>query len=295
MATEVPRLLFVHAHPDDETINNGATISHYATRGAEVHVVTCTLGEEGEVIGDHWAQLTVDHADQLGGYRIGELTAALHLLGIGEPAFLGGAGRWRDSGMAGTQSVSRTQPFVDSGEEAVAALVDVIRTLRPHVVVTYDPNGGYGHPDHIRTHEVTTAAVAGAGADGPPGRPWVVPKFYWTVSARSAFTAAAGKLTADDLLPQWELPTAGFDGIGFDDDQITTCVDATDALHAKVEALYAHATQVIVGPTGRACALSNDLALPILGHEHYVLVSGEAGSDRDERGWETDLLAGIEL
>ena len=209
MATEVPRLLFVHAHPDDESINNGATISHYATRGATVHVVTCTLGEEGEAIGDHWAQLAVDHADQLGGYRIGELTAALHLLGIGEPIFLGGAGRWRDSGMAGTQSVSRTQPFVDSGEEAVAALVDIIRTLRPHVVVTYDPNGGYGHPDHIRAHEVTTAAVAGAGADGRPGRPWAVPKFYWTANAKSAFTAAAGTLTADDLLPHWQLPVRG--------------------------------------------------------------------------------------
>ena len=295
MATEVPRLLFVHAHPDDESINNGATISHYATRGATVHVVTCTLGEEGEAIGDHWAQLTVDHADQLGGYRIGELTAALHLLGIGEPIFLGGAGRWRDSGMAGTQSVSRTQPFVDSGEEAVAALVDIIRTLRPHVVVTYDPNGGYGHPDHIRAHEVTTAAVAGAGADGRPGRPWAVPKFYWTANARSAFTAAAGTLTADDLLPHWQLPSAAADGIGFDDDQITTRVDATDALHAKVDALNAHATQVVVGPTGRACALSNNLALPILGHEHYILVSGESGSDRDEFGWETDLLAGLEL
>ena len=197
--------------------------------------------------------------------------------------------------MAGTQPISRTQPFVDSGEEAVAALVDIIRTLRPHVVVTYDPNGGYGHPDHIRAHEVTTAAVAAAGADGPPGRPWAVPKFYWTVNAKSAFAAAAGTLTADDLLPHWQLPSAGTDGIGFDDEQITTRVDATDALPAKVDALHAHATQVAVGPTGRACALSNNLALPILGHEHYILVSGERGSDRDGDGWETDLLAGLAL
>ncbi|MFZ3307037.1 MAG: PIG-L family deacetylase, partial [Mycobacterium sp.] len=78
---ETPRLLFVHAHPDDETITNGVTIAHYVARGAQVQVVTCTLGEEGEVIGDQWAQLAVDHADQLGGYRIGELTAALHALG----------------------------------------------------------------------------------------------------------------------------------------------------------------------------------------------------------------------
>ena len=92
---QTPRLLFVHAHPDDETINNGATIAHYTARGAEVTVLTCTLGEEGEVIGDRWARLAVDEADQLGGYRIGELTAALGELGVGRPRFLGGAGRWR--------------------------------------------------------------------------------------------------------------------------------------------------------------------------------------------------------
>ena len=80
-----PRLLFVHAHPDDETLTTGATIAHYAARGADVHVVTCTLGEEGEVIGERYAQLAADHADQLGGYRIGELTAALRSLGIAEP------------------------------------------------------------------------------------------------------------------------------------------------------------------------------------------------------------------
>ena len=98
---ETPRLLFVHAHPDDETITNGVTIAHYVARGAQVQVVTCTLGEEGEVIGDQWAQLAVDHADQLGGYRIGELTAALHALGVSGPTYLGGPGRWRDSGHGG--------------------------------------------------------------------------------------------------------------------------------------------------------------------------------------------------
>src|SRR6201987_5300970 len=99
---ETPRLLFVHAHPDDESLGNRATIAHYPARGAQVRVVTCPLGEEGEVIGARWAELAVDHADQLGGYRIGELTAALHALGVNGPIFLGGPGRWRDSGMAGT-------------------------------------------------------------------------------------------------------------------------------------------------------------------------------------------------
>ncbi len=159
---EIPRLLFVHAHPDDETLTTGATIAHYVSRGARVQVVTCTLGEEGEVIGDRWAHLAVDAADQLGGFRIGELTSALRALGIGEPTFLGGAGRWRDSGMEGTPP-RHHQRFVDADpDDAVGALVAVIRELRPHVVVTYDPEGGYGHPDHIHAHEVTTAAVAAA-------------------------------------------------------------------------------------------------------------------------------------
>jgi N-acetyl-1-D-myo-inositol-2-amino-2-deoxy-alpha-D-glucopyranoside deacetylase len=295
MQAERPRLLFVHAHPDDETINNGATIAHYAGLGAEVHVVTCTLGEEGEVIGDRWAQLAVDHADQLGGYRIAELSAALHLLGIDDPMFLGGAGHWRDSGMAGTPRRDGRQRFVDADErEAVGALVDVLRDLRPHVVVTYDPNGGYGHPDHIRAHEITTAAVeAAAETDEYPGEPWQVSKFYWTVMSGSAMAAAIKRLTASDLLPDWVVPPTDIE-FGYSDDQITTMVDATDGLTAKIEALGAHATQVVVGPTGRAAALSNNLALPILGHEHYVLVSGEPG-ERDARGWETDLLAGLDF
>jgi N-acetyl-1-D-myo-inositol-2-amino-2-deoxy-alpha-D-glucopyranoside deacetylase len=286
----------VHAHPDDESITNGATIAHYAARGAQVHVVTCTLGEEGEVIGDRWAQLAVDHADQLGGYRIGELTAALHALGVDAPIFLGGAGRWRDSGMAGT-APRRHRRFIDADErEAVGALVSLIRTLRPHVVVTYDAKGGYGHPDHVHAHVVTTAAVAAAGTDDFPGTPWTVPKFYWTVMARSAFMAGWEVLGGDDLRPEWVIPPADGDygELGYSDEEIDAVVEATDALPAKTAALAAHATQVVVGPTGRACALSNNLALPILGEEHYILAAGVAG-DRDERGWETDLLAGVDL
>ncbi|WP_310773011.1 N-acetyl-1-D-myo-inositol-2-amino-2-deoxy-alpha-D-glucopyranoside deacetylase [Mycobacterium sp. Z3061] len=290
---ETPRLLFVHAHPDDESLANGATIAHYTARGAQVHVVTCTLGEEGEVVGDRWAQLAVDHADQLGGYRISELSRALHALGVNGPVYLGGAGRWRDSGMAGTEPRGRRR-FVDADErEAVGALVALIRELRPHVVVTYDPNGGYGHPDHIRTHAVTTAAVAAAGrADDYPGNPWPVPKFYWTVLARDAMAAGLRALVTEDLRPEWTLPPEDIP-FTFLDDDINAVVEAgADAHAAKVAALAAHATQLTVGATGRACALSNNLALPILSQEHYILVEGVAG-ERDERGWETDLLAGL--
>ncbi|OBF20803.1 N-acetyl-1-D-myo-inositol-2-amino-2-deoxy-alpha-D-glucopyranoside deacetylase [Mycobacterium kubicae] len=291
---ETPRLLFVHAHPDDESLSNGATIAHYTARGAQVQVVTCTLGEEGEVIGERWAGLAVDQADQLGGYRISELTTALHALGItGGPTYLGGAGRWRDSGMAGTPRRGRTR-FIDAEEsETVGALVDIIRQLRPHVVVTYDPNGGYGHPDHVHTHIVTTAAVAAAAGGDYPGEPWDVPKFYWTVLGLSSLLSAGQQLTAADLRPEWVVLPAEEVSFAYPDDRINAVIDADAHAHAaKVAALRAHATQVVVGPTGRAGALSNNVALPILAEEHYVLVEGAPG-ERDERGWETDLLAGL--
>ncbi len=292
---ETARLLFVHAHPDDESLSNGATIAHYTARGAQVRVVTCTLGEEGEIIGDRWAELAVEHADQLGGYRIGELTAALHALGVGAPIYLGGAGRWRDSGMVGSEK-RRRRRFIDAEErEAVGALVAIIREQRPHVVVSYDPDGGYGHPDHVHTHTVTTAAVAAAGTANYPGEPWTVPKFYWTVFAVSAFGAAMETLEPADLRPGWVIPPREEFTFGYSDSDIDAVVEAApEARAAKTAALAAHATQVIVGPTGRVCALSNNMALPILGQEHYVLAAGSAG-DRDERGWETDLLAGLGL
>jgi len=291
---DLPRLLFVHAHPDDETLTTGATIAHYVARGATVQVVTCTLGEEGEVIGQRWAQLAADAADQLGGYRISELSSALRQLGVAEPTFLGGAGRGRDSGMDGTP-VRHRQRFVDADpDEAVAALVAIIRELRPHVVVSYDPNGGYGHPDHIQAHRITTAAVAAAGDVDRPGDPWPVPKFYWTVFARSALVAGLDALDGVTLPSTWSRVAAYEFDFGYDDDKIDAVVEAPEHRAAKVAALRAHATQVSVDVDGAACALSNDIALPIGTSEHYVLAAGTAGP-RDDRGWETDLLAGLNL
>jgi N-acetyl-1-D-myo-inositol-2-amino-2-deoxy-alpha-D-glucopyranoside deacetylase len=283
-----PRLLFVHAHPDDETINNGATIARYTSAGAQVTVVTCTLGEEGEIIGGQWAHLAVDHADQLGGYRIGELTAALKHLGVPRPRFLGGAGRWRDSGMAGSPP-RRQLRFIDADfDTAVSALADVIAELRPHVVVTYDPNGGYGHPDHIQAHRVTTAAVTAVA-----GR-WQVPKFYWTVVSRKEFRRGLEALQASDILPDWTWPTAEEPTFAFPEDRITAVIDEPRQLPAKVAAIAAHATQMELGPTGRAFTLTNKVTVPVLAAEHYALVSGEPGP-AGANGRECDLLAGLNL
>lgn len=289
---ETPRLLFVHAHPDDETLTTGGTIAHYVARGADVRVVTCTLGEEGEVIGGRYANLAVGAADQLGGYRIGELTMALRALGVARPIFLGGAGRWRDSGMAGTPP-RHWQRFIDADmREAVGELVAIIRQLQPHVVVTYDAEGGYGHPDHIHAHEVTKAAVAASGGTDYPGEPWAVPKLYWTVIAKSAMGAGLDAL--EDIPPDWIRVAISDVPFGYPDDAIDAVMEVPDQLPAKIAALRAHATQVTVAPDGRSCALSNNMALPIGAVEHYILAAGTPGK-RDERGWETDLLAGLNL
>jgi N-acetyl-1-D-myo-inositol-2-amino-2-deoxy-alpha-D-glucopyranoside deacetylase len=172
-------------------------------------------------------------------------------------------------------------------DEAVGELAAVIAEMRPHVVVTYDPEGGYGHPDHIQTHRVTTAAVAAAADNG-----WAVPKFYWTVTATSAM--GSGLRAMSGLPDEWIRVDIKDVPFGYPDDRIDAVIDGTAQLPAKVAAMRAHATQVTVAPGGRVCALWNNIALPILGEEHYMLVRGEAGA-RDSRGWETDLLAGLVL
>ncbi|WP_280483234.1 N-acetyl-1-D-myo-inositol-2-amino-2-deoxy-alpha-D-glucopyranoside deacetylase [Nocardia cyriacigeorgica] len=290
-ATGTGGLLLVHAHPDDESITTGGTIAHYRRRGIPVTVVTCTLGEEGEVIGEQWAQLTAEHADQLGGYRILELTRALAALDAAPPRLLGGARRRRDSGMAGTPSAEHPRAFVRSGREAVDALTEIVLELRPRVVVGYDPKGGYGHPDHVRAHEITTAAVHAAAERG-----WDTPKFYWTVTDADLLklhTEALARRTVEGLpgaLPAgWRLPADG-ELACVPSSTVTTTVDVSDVLAAKREALRAHATQVTVAPSGREFALSNNIAQPVLPEEHFVLVRGVRGPLGPD-GREHDLFA----
>src|SRR5690242_9615672 len=134
--TELPdrRLLLVHAHPDDESINNGATMAKYAAEGAHVTLVTCTLGEEGEVIPPHLAHLAPDRDNALGPYREGELAEAMKQLGVTDHRFLGGPGRFHDSGMMGVEQNDREGAFwAAEVDEAAALLVEVIREVRPQV------------------------------------------------------------------------------------------------------------------------------------------------------------------
>ncbi|WP_308126325.1 N-acetyl-1-D-myo-inositol-2-amino-2-deoxy-alpha-D-glucopyranoside deacetylase [Rhodococcoides corynebacterioides] len=287
------RLLLVHAHPDDESITTGGTIARAARDGVDVTVLTCSLGEEGEVIGDRWAGLTADRGDQLGGYRIHELTVALDALGARPPRFLGGAGRWRDSGMAGTAAALHPRAFVRADDdEATRAMVAVIRETRPQVVVFYDPEGGYGHPDHQQAHRLVGAALgraANAGSDPEAGEPWSVAKAYWTVTGAAQLQEGLAHL--GPLPDTWRMPEPG-ELPSVPDSEVTASIDVRGVLDAKRAALRAHATQVTVAETGTAYALSNDIAQPVLADEQYVLVHGDRGAV-DESGRETDLFAGL--
>ncbi|WP_285752887.1 N-acetyl-1-D-myo-inositol-2-amino-2-deoxy-alpha-D-glucopyranoside deacetylase [Lentzea sp. NBRC 105346] len=272
--TAPPRLLLVHAHPDDESLWTGGTIARYAAAGVHVTVVTCTLGEEGEIIPPALQNLAADAADQLGGYRVAELRSACAALGVTDHRFLGGIGRWRDSGMVGVDSNAHPRAFVQGSlDEQAAALLEILREVKPQVVVTYDSFGGYGHPDHIRAHEITMAAC--------PQAPEVERVFY-AVTSRDATSAGVAALSLDGLpfrLPEpGELPVTP-------DEEITTVVDVSEHLSAKQRALKAHSTQVSVFPGGYA--LSNGIAQPLVDAEYYVLAKGPGD------GAGTDLFGGL--
>lgn len=286
------RVMFVHAHPDDETLITGGTIARSVQDGAEVMVVTCTLGEEGEVIGDEYALLVAGEADQLGGYRISELTRALNALSSGKPlkpVFLGAAGQFRDSGMFGMPSSRNPRAFINAALDVTAGkLASLIEAFEPHVVTTYDPDGTYGHPDHMQAHTVTHAAVTRAAEHG-----WDVPKLYWAVAGRKY--AANAEQALREVPAEWVRDPAS--GLGrFPDEKITTRIDVSDVLDAKRAALRAHATQVTLSPDGCSFALSNNIAQPVLAEEHFVLARASA-SLREKLSvdtlCETDLFAGL--
>ena len=283
------RLLLVHAHPDDETINNGVTMAKYAALGAQVTLVTCTRGEEGEVLVNELANLASDKDDKLGEHREIELKDAMDELGIKDFRFLGAPSKkWRDSGMMGTPANDRDDVFWQADlEEASNELVKIILEIKPQVLITYDEFGGYGHPDHIKAHRVAMRAAELAANQG-----WQVSKIYWNTMPRSVIQMGIEKMkevgsdffgaeSADDL------PFAK------PDELVSTVVNAPEYVPAKLAAMKAHATQISVD--GPFFALSNNLGLSVWGDEYYTLVKGEKAAPFDANGRELDIFAGINI
>jgi N-acetyl-1-D-myo-inositol-2-amino-2-deoxy-alpha-D-glucopyranoside deacetylase len=283
------RLLLVHAHPDDETINNGVTMAKYAALGAQVTLVTCTRGEEGEVLVNELANLASDKDDKLGEHREIELKDAMDELGIKDFRFLGAPSKkWRDSGMMGTPANDRDDVFWQADlDEASIELVKIILEIKPQVLITYDEFGGYGHPDHIKAHRVAMRAAELAANQG-----WQVSKIYWNTMPRSVIQMGIEKMkevgsdffgaeSADDL------PFAK------PDELVSTVVNAPEYVPAKLAAMKAHATQISLD--GPFFALSNNLGLSVWGDEYYTLVKGEKAAPFDANGRELDIFAGINI
>jgi N-acetyl-1-D-myo-inositol-2-amino-2-deoxy-alpha-D-glucopyranoside deacetylase len=290
------RILFVHAHPDDESIGTGATMAKYAAEGAHVCLVTCTLGEEGEVIPDELRHLAPDKENRLGEYRIGELADACAAMGVADHRFLGGPGRWRDSGMMGVSTNDHPRCFWRADvDEAAAPLVEIIREVRPQVLVTYDENGYYGHPDHIQAHHVSVRARELAADPGyGDGEPWRVRKFYATAMPRTVLARSIAVMR-DSEHPFARVSSLDELGYGVPDDQVTTVVDARAQLPAKLAALRAHRTQITVAAdeVGPFFALSNNIGQQAFGVEYYTLLDGEPGPTA-AGGRESGLFAGLE-
>ena len=274
-----PRLLFVHAHPDDETLATGVAIAHHVARGDDVHVLTCTLGEEGEVIPPELAHLEGAAGDPLAGHRREELRGAMEVLGVTHH-LLGadgtdGATTYRDSGMAGSAASQHPRAWTGADlADAAAEVRAVVDDVRPDVVVTYDATGGYGHPDHVRTHEATCHAVA-SSADVPVLYAVLTP-LSWAVEDRAWL---AGHVPADRgfVVPGEDDP---FPSSVVPDAVVTHVVVDPAVVAVQREALRWHATQVVVGEGWYA--LSNHVVSRLAGREGYARLDAATGRPTSE-------------
>jgi N-acetyl-1-D-myo-inositol-2-amino-2-deoxy-alpha-D-glucopyranoside deacetylase len=274
-------LLAMFAHPDDEAFGTGGTLAHYAATGARVALVCATRGEVGEI-----ADRDLATPETLGQVRETELRCAAQTLGVAEVIFLG----YRDSGMAGTPENDDPRAFMNApAEEVIARLVGVIRRLRPQVVVTFEPNGGYGHPDHMAIQRYAVAAFHAAADPArypDQGPPWQPARLFYTAIPRSFF------LEMSDRLNAMGVDTSQFahfeeDGAGWPDDQIHVTLDVRDSVEAKWTALNCHRTQF--GPDNPFRRLPHNAMKEMMSREYFALAWPEP-----EPGLQLpDLFAGL--
>ena len=287
------RILLVHAHPDDETIGSGVAMAKYAAQGAHVALVTCTLGEEGEVLVADLEHIGVNGEDRLGDHRIVELGEAMKALGVDDWRLLGEPGKYRDSGMVGLDSNKRDNCFWQSDLlEAATDLVPTIREQRPQVLITYDDFGGYGHPDHVQAHRVAMYAAVLAAAPSfrvDLGAAWDIPKIYWTAMAKSMMRRGIAAMRANGDTSEIAMMDPDEIPFGVEDELITTVIEGREFLPQKVAAMRAYPTQINMESGFFSFAEIPDSPMGI---EHFRLVKGVVG-ETDEDGWETDLFSGV--
>ena len=291
------RLMAVHAHPDDESSKGAATMARYVDEGVEVLVVSCTGGELGDVLNPalaHDEQVLANIAD----VRRSEMAEAARILGV-RHVWLG----FHDSGLPEPDEDGVTPPLPDGCfallplDEATEPLVRLVREFRPHVMTTYDENGGYPHPDHIRTHEVSMRAFEAAGDPTQfpgTGAPWQPSKLYYhltfhkqrLVALHEACLAEGIESPFGDWLANWEDKPE-------DEARLTTRVPCGEQFETRDAALKAHATQV--DPDGRWFHLSTDTQRRVWPTEDYQLARSLVPDVRGEDGYEDDLFAGLRV
>ena len=272
MSTHPLTLMAVHAHPDDEASGTGGVLARYAAEGVRTVVVTCTDGRCGDGPGGTKAGQPGHDAAQVVAARQAELEASCAVLGVDSLELLG----YADSGMAGWASNDTPGSFWSTPvDEAAARLAELIRRYEPDVVVTYDENGGYGHPDHVQAHRVTMAALASTGSAA---------KVYWTTAPRSfmdTFAEMAAVAGLEMGEQEQEMPE-----IGLPDEEITTWVDVSAEVERKRKALAAHASQEDAAFFLR---IPEEMFARAMGVEHFVRVQDTTGAALPE----DDLFAGL--
>ena len=281
------RLMAVHAHPDDESSKGAATMARYVAEGVDVHVVTCTGGERGSVLNPKMDRPEV--LADIANIRRAEMDKARAILGVRQD-WLG----FVDSGLPEGDPL----PPLPEGcfglmdpDEAAIPLIKLMREFRPHVVTTYDENGGYPHPDHIMCHKVSVAAFDAAGdPDRHPelGEPWQPLKLYynsgWTrarmLALHEGMLAAGLESPYGEWIDKWsEREDRG--------DKITTRVECGEYFHVRDDALRAHATQV--DPDGFWFHVPMELQIKIWPTEDFELARSLVDSPIPE----SDLFAGV--
>jgi N-acetyl-1-D-myo-inositol-2-amino-2-deoxy-alpha-D-glucopyranoside deacetylase len=276
-------LLAVFAHPDDEAFGTGGTLARYAAGGAEVTLVCATRGEAGEIADESLATPAT-----LGHVRENELRCAAETMGIREVVFLD----YRDSGMVGTAENQHPDALINAPAAVVVTqLAGIIRRIRPEVVVTFEPNGGYGHPDHIAIHRHTVNAFHAAGNAGQYpelGTPHTPRRLYYTAIPRSFFRRMISEMQALGLDTTEFQHFADGGGGGWPDEQVTAVIDVSATVDAKWQALHCHRTQF--GPGNLFRRLPESTVREMMSREHFAQAWPERAGDTGIVG---DLFAGL--
>jgi mycothiol conjugate amidase Mca len=276
----------IHAHPDDECFGGGGTMMHYADRGFTTVLVTCTNGEEGEIVDP--TMDTEEVKPRLAEVRLAELRQAVAILGITHLELLG----YRDSGMIDTPPNEDPRSFNKANvEDATERLVALIRRYQPDVLFTYDEKGGYGHPDHIMAHKITVAAFDAAGdAQRFPqaGAPWPPMKLYYSTFMLRSQVQALWHAMRERNLPTWGDPDATEPPEwGALEEEITTLMDVRAFMPRKIEALLVHRTQI--KPDEGFMKLPADLLQQSFGIEAFFRAQSRVPApDRED-----DMFAGL--